>query len=85
MAETMAESMRAAEKKSVFSGLFTRNMLLYGHKSINYIYAGDKQPKRMEMPLTSHSVAMEIPRMGHLDPYGVDYMLRVFRVGRLRA
>ena len=84
MAETMAESMRAAEKKSVFSGLFTRNTLLYGHKSISYIYAGDRQPKRMEMPLTSHSVSMEIPRMDHLDPYGVDYMLRVFRVERLR-
>ena len=40
MAETMAESMRVAEKKSVFYGLFTRNTLLYGHKSINYIYAG---------------------------------------------
>jgi len=85
MAGTMAESMRAAEKKSVFSGLFTRNTLLYGHKSISYIYAGDRQPKRMEMPLTSHSVSMEIPRMDHLDPYGVDYMLRVFRVERLRA
>ena len=30
MAETMAESMRAAEKKSVFFGLFTRSTLLYG-------------------------------------------------------
>jgi hypothetical protein len=85
MAETMAESMRAAEKKSVFLGLFTRSILLYGQKSINYIYGGDGQPKRTEMPLTSHSVQMEFPRMDNLDPYGVDYMLRVFRVERLKV
>lgn len=85
MAETMAESMRAAEKKSVFYGLFSRSTLLYGQKSINYIYAGDGQPKRMELPLTTHSVKMEFPRMYNLDPYGVDYMLRVFRLEQLRV
>ena len=85
MSDSMAESMRAAEKKSVFFGLFARSTLLYGRKSINYIYRGDGEPKRMEMPLTSHSVEMEFPRMDDLDPYGVDYMLRVFRVERLRA
>jgi hypothetical protein len=81
----MAESMRAAEKNSVFFGLAARSTLLYGQKSINYIYRGDGQPKRIEMPLISHSVEMEIPRMADLDPYGVDYMLRVFRAERLRA
>jgi len=85
MSDSMAESMRAAEKSSIFFGLFTRNTLLYGRKSINYIYTGDGQPKRMEMPLTSHSVEMEFPRMHDLDPYGVDYMLRVFRLERFRA
>jgi hypothetical protein len=85
MSDSMAESMRAAEKKSVFFGLFARSTLLYGRKSINYIYGGDEQPKRMEMPLTTHSVEMEFPRIDNLDPYGVDYMLRVFRLERLRA
>jgi hypothetical protein len=83
--DTMAESMRAAEKKSVFFGLFARSTLLYGRKSINYIYRGDGEPKRMEIPLTSHSVEMEFPRMADLDPQGVDYMLRVFRLERFRA
>jgi hypothetical protein len=85
MSESMAESMRAAEKQSVFFGLFSRSTLLYGRKSINYIYAGDGQPKRMELPLTNHSVKMEFPRMYNLDPDGVDYMLRVFRLERLRV
>jgi hypothetical protein len=39
----------------------------------------------MEMPLTSHGLQMEFPRMENLDPYGVDYMLRIFRVERFRA
>jgi len=85
MSDSMAKSMRAAEKKSVFFGLFARSTLLYGRKSINYIYRGDGQPKRMEMPLKSHSVEMEFPRMDNLDPYGVDYMLRVFRLERFRV
>ena len=85
MSESMAESMRAAEKKSVFFGLFSRSTLLYGRKSINYIRTGAGQPKRMELPLTSHSVKMEFPRMHNLDPDGVDYMVRVFRLERLRT
>jgi hypothetical protein len=85
MSDSMAESMKAAEKKSAFFGLFARSTLLYGRKSINYIYRGDGEPKRMEMPLTGHSVEMEFPRMDNLDPYGVDYMLRVFRTERFRA
>ena len=85
MSESMAESMRAAEKKSVFYGLFSRSTLLYGRRSINYIRTGDGQPKRMELPLTSHSVKMELPRIHNLDPDGVDYMVRVFRLERLRA
>lgn len=84
MSDSMAESMSAAEKKSVFYGLFTRSTLLYGRKSINYIYGGGDKPKRLEVPLTSHSVQMEFPRTEHIDPYGLDHMLRVFRLERLR-
>lgn len=85
MSESMTKSMKAAEKKSVFFGLFARSTLLYGNKSINYIYAGDGESRRMETPLTSHGVSMEFPRMHNIDPYGLDYMLRVFRVERFRA
>lgn len=84
MSESMVESMKAAEKESIFSNLFARSTLLYGNKSINYFYAGDGEPRRMEMPLTSHGVSMEFPRMDAIDPYGLDYMLRVFRQERFR-
>lgn len=82
--ETMTESMKAAERQSVLFGLFSRQTLLYGNKSINYVHAGDEPPRRMEIPLSAHSVQMEIPRMENLDPYGVDFMLRVFRSEKLR-
>ena len=85
MSESMAESMKAAEKKSIFLNLFRRSTLLYGNKSINYVYAGDGEPRRMEIPLTRHGVSMELPRMDNIDPYGLDYMLRVFRHERFRT
>lgn len=85
MSELSAASMKEAEKHSVFLNLFSRSTLLYGRKSINYVRRGDGPPHRMEIPLTSHSVEMEIPRMENLDEHGLNYMLRVFRAERLRT
>jgi len=84
MSETMSESMRAAEKQSIFLHLVTRSTLLYGNKSVFYMSAGDGASQRMEMPLTSHGVSIDFPRMDNIDPHGLDYMLRVFRAERLR-
>lgn len=83
--EAMAKSMKAAEKKSFFSNLFATSTLLYGNKSINYIYTGTGEPRRMETPLSSHSVSMEFPRMDDVDPYGLNYMLRVFQLERFQV
>ncbi|HNA86496.1 MAG TPA: hypothetical protein PLB04_13060 [Nitrospira sp.] len=83
--EAMAKSMKAAEKKSFFSNLFATSTLLYGNKSINYTHTGTGEPHRMETPLSSHSVSMEFPRMDDVDPYGLNYMLRVFQLERFQA
>lgn len=83
--EAMAKSMKAAEKKSFFSSLFATSTLLYGNKSINYIYTGTGEPHRMETPLSSHSVSMEFPRMDDVDPYGLNYMLRVFQLEQFQV
>ncbi|MGB5233807.1 MAG: hypothetical protein WBN85_01325 [Candidatus Macondimonas sp.] len=85
MSELSAASMKEAEKRSVFLNLFPRSTLLYGRKSINYVRGGDGPPRRMEIPLASHSVEMEIPRMENLDEHGLNYMLRVFRAERFRT
>lgn len=81
----MRESFKAAEAQSVFLGVITKSVLLYGRTSIDYIYDSDGQSHRMEMDLKSHGTDIEIPRMALIDPYGLDYMLRVFRVERLSA
>ncbi|MBK6961046.1 MAG: hypothetical protein IPH23_07500 [Gammaproteobacteria bacterium] len=85
MSESSAASMKEAEKHSVFLNLVSRSTLLYGRKSINYIRSGEGPPRRMEIPLTSHSIQMEIPRMENLDEHGLNYMLRVFRAERFRT
>jgi hypothetical protein len=75
----MAESQKAAEAKSVFQNLFSQSILLYGRKSINYVYDSDEQPHRMEIPLQCHGIEMEFPRLDNIDSFGLDYTLRVFR------
>lgn len=85
MSESTAASLKEAEKKSVFLNLVTRSTLLYGRKSINYIHGGDGPPQRAEIPLKSHSVEMEIPRMENLDEHGLNFMLRLFRAERIRT
>ncbi len=59
----MAESWKAAEAQSVFLNLVSKSVLLYGRKSINYVYGPDGQSHRMEIPLQSHGTEMEFPRM----------------------
>jgi hypothetical protein len=85
MSDSMAKSMQAVEKESVLLSLFARSTLLYGNKSINYVYLADGEPRRVETPLTSHGVSIEFPRIDNIDPFGLDYMLRVFRQERLGA
>jgi hypothetical protein len=80
----MAESYKAAEAQSVFLNLVSKSVLLYGRKSINYVYGSDGQSHRMEIPLQSHGTEMEFPRMENIDPHGLDYMLRIFRNEHLR-
>jgi hypothetical protein len=36
------------------------------------------------MELNAHSITFEMPRKQVLDPIGLDYMLRVLRIERLR-
>ena len=80
----MHESLKEAEKKSVLANLFSKSVLLYGRKSINYIYGPDGKSNRMEIPLQCHGTEMEFPRYEYIDPFGLDYMLRLFQVEKIR-
>lgn len=81
----MAESYKAAEAQSFLQDLFSKSILLYGRKSINYVYAPDGQSHRMEIPLHSHGIGMEFPRVENIDPFGLDWMVRFFKSERLRS
>ena len=73
------EVMKSAESKSIVLGLFSKQVLLYGGKSINYIQDGNGNMHRQETPLTSFSHSIEIPRLSFIDPHGLDLRLRIFR------
>jgi hypothetical protein len=80
----MEQAMKDAQKDSVFLSLVSTSVLLYGRKSVDYVYNADGQSNRMEFPLHAHSTEMEIPRNTNIDPFGLDYTLRVFRAERIK-
>jgi hypothetical protein len=80
----MNKSMKDAEKKSVLLSFVSKAILLYGRKSINYVYAHNGESNRMEIPLKNFSKTMELPRIDRIDHFGLDYMLRIFRAERLK-
>ena len=77
--QLMAISKKEAESKSVFSGLFKHSVLLYGRTSIHYMQMADEKPQRSETVLQKFSHSFDIPTLGFVDPFGLDYMLRVYR------
>lgn len=85
LSRIMEKSYEAAEKQSIFLNIFTKSVLLYGRKSINYVYDANGLPHRTEIPLHRHGVELEFPRMENLEPFGLDYMLRIFRNERFTA
>lgn len=82
MSRLMAQSLKAAEASSVILSLVTRNVLLYGRRSVDYHAGYDGETHRMEHELQAHSFELEMPRLDTLDPVGLDYTLRVFRAER---
>ncbi|MEM9803762.1 MAG: hypothetical protein AAF959_00655 [Cyanobacteria bacterium P01_D01_bin.56] len=82
--QQMSEAVKNAQKESVFLSLVSKSVLLYGRKSINYVYSSDGEARRMEVPLKSYGTEMEFPRLETIDPFGLDYMLRIFRAEQIR-
>lgn len=78
----MNESMKDARKSSLISVLgIHESVLLYGNKSISYIYTGNGNEKvRQEIPLHQISTSIEFPSLHILDPHRLDWMLRRFKV-----
>ncbi|ASJ92012.1 hypothetical protein CBR61_14455 [Porphyrobacter sp. CACIAM 03H1] len=79
---SMQEAHNAAEKKSVFLSIVSRSVLLYGNRSISYFKGPDGRTQRNEMKLQTFSHSIESPRLDILEPFDLDYTLRVFRAMR---
>lgn len=77
--EAMRQAYKQAQKKSIIASLATRQVLLYGTRSISYFkgMGGEQQRSETKMHGLSHSI--ESPRLDILEPFDLDYMLRVFR------
>ena len=81
--ESMRQAHKQAEKKSVFMSIVSRSVLLYGNRSISYFEGPGGEKQRNEMKLHSISHSFEAPRLDILEPFDLDYTLRVFRAMRV--
>jgi hypothetical protein len=75
-------SFKAAQAKSIFFNLVSRSVILHGTKSINYVKNADGSAKRHELVLQKHGTQVDMPRLELIDPFDLNYMLRVFRLER---
>jgi len=74
------EIRKLAERQSVFFGLVQRSTLLYGRKAITYLGGADEPPRSMEMK--TFQTSFEMPRLGFIDPVGLEYLTRIYRVSK---
>lgn len=81
--ESMRQAHKQAEKKSVFMSIVSRSVMLYGSRSISYFEGPDGKKQRNEMKLHSIGHSFEAPRLDILEPFDLDYTLRVFRSMRV--
>jgi hypothetical protein len=78
--QLMDESFKNAPK-GFLSQLFKPTVLLYGNRSIHYVYHGQNGEKtRQEVPLHAISHSIELPSLEYLNPHGLDEMLRSFKL-----
>lgn len=81
--QEFSKSFKQAMKGSIITQLCSKSVILYGNKSVHYINESSGKSRRMEIPLSAHETSMEFPRLSHIDPFRIDYMLRVFRAERI--
>lgn len=79
----VAEAIKNAEKQSVFAHLLHKSVILYGRKSINYIQDTHGKVQRIETVLQKFSNEVETSRLENIDPFSLEYMIKVFQFERL--
>lgn len=74
------ESFKIAQKNSIMNLIATKYILLYGRKSIHHVDTPDGSTGRMENVMNKIESSALLPSLELLDPNGLDFMLRIFRV-----
>jgi hypothetical protein len=82
--DMMRSAQKLAESKSVLMSLMHRSTILYGKRSLTYVTDHDGSRRAVAMDLKSFDTSFELPRREILDPVGLDYMIRVYRVEKLK-
>jgi len=77
--ESMRQAYKASEKSSILASFATRQVLLYGTRSISYFEGVDGKQQRSETKMHSLTHSTESARLNILEPFDLDYMLRVCR------
>ena len=76
----MTQTRKDAEKKSVFSNVVTKQLILYSNNIVNYNKFNSKEEaQRQEMQLQTHSLTLEIPSIEQFDHIGLDNKLFRFK------
>lgn len=81
--DEMRTAQKSAEQQSVLLSLVHRSTLLYGKRSLTYIFDDDGSRRPVALDLHSVGVSFEMPRQDVIDPVGLDFMLRVYCVEKL--
>lgn len=82
-ADDMRTVHKKAQSKSILLNLVRRSTILYGRRSLTYVTDPNGTQRAVSMDLKSFDVSFELPRREILDPVGLDYMLRMYRVEKL--
>lgn len=78
--EMNREIYKQVRKESVLLSFVHQSTVLYGRSTMTYLRGTNSPPVTMEMKAFSHS--FEVPRLDILDPVGLAWMLRQFRMAR---
>jgi hypothetical protein len=80
----MQTAQKKAEGKSFLLSSVRRSTILYGKRSLTYVADLDGRHRAVSMDLKSFEASYELPRREILDPLGLDHMLRLYRVEKLK-
>ncbi len=81
--DEMREVHKMAESESIFFNLVSRSTILYGKSLLSHFTDHDGSKRAILMDLKPFGLSRELPRREIIDPVGLDYMLRVYRIEKL--